>query len=167
MTVQRSISIISYNAHEKYVIIKCWKYPMSTTTAKRYGLTDPMKLMMTSSDGNIFGVTGHLCGEFAGHGEFLAQRPVTQCFDVFFNLRLNKRLSKQSWGCWFEMPSHSLWRHSMNILPDKYKAPHNYVHVLSGIYHIYGFIGDLISMAVYQLPLHLLRVTRGGCLVLR
>ena len=24
---------------------------------------------------------------------------------------LNKRLSKQSWGCWFEMPSRSLWRH--------------------------------------------------------
>ena len=24
---------------------------------------------------------------------------------------LNKRLSKQSWGWWFETPSHSLWRH--------------------------------------------------------
>ena len=31
-------------------------------------------------------------------GEFPAQRPVTQSFDVFFDLRLNKRLSKQSWG---------------------------------------------------------------------
>ena len=30
--------------------------------------------------------------------EFPAQRPVTQSFDVFFDLRLNKRLSKQSWG---------------------------------------------------------------------
>ena len=29
-------------------------------------------------------------------GEFPAQRPVTQSFDVFFHLRLNKRLSKQS-----------------------------------------------------------------------
>ena len=27
-------------------------------------------------------------------GEFPAQRPVTQSFDVFFDLRLNKRLSK-------------------------------------------------------------------------
>ena len=26
------------------------------------------------------------------------QRPVTRSFDVFFDLRLNKRLSKQSWG---------------------------------------------------------------------
>ena len=29
-------------------------------------------------------------------GEFLAQRPVTRSFDIFFVLRLNKRLSKQS-----------------------------------------------------------------------
>ena len=28
--------------------------------------------------------------------EFPAQRPVTRGFDVFFDLRLNKRLSKQS-----------------------------------------------------------------------
>ena len=28
-------------------------------------------------------------------GEFPAQRPVTRGFDVFFDLRLNKRLSKQ------------------------------------------------------------------------
>ena len=34
-------------------------------------------------------------------GEFPAQRPVTRSFDVFFDLRLNKRLSKQSWGWWF------------------------------------------------------------------
>ena len=35
-------------------------------------------------------------------GEFPAQRPVTQSFDVFFDLCLNKWLSKQSWGWWFE-----------------------------------------------------------------
>ena len=29
-------------------------------------------------------------------GEFPSQRPMTQSFDVFFDLRLNKRLSKQS-----------------------------------------------------------------------
>ena len=44
-------------------------------------------------------------------GEFPAQRPVTRIFDVFFDLRPNKPLSKQSWGWWFEMPSHSLWCH--------------------------------------------------------
>ena len=31
-------------------------------------------------------------------GEFPAQRPVTRSFDVFIDLRLNKQLSKQSWG---------------------------------------------------------------------
>ena len=66
---------------------------------------------MTSSNGNIFRVTGPLCGEFTGPGEFPAQRPVTRSFDVFFDLSLNKRLSKQSWGWWFETPSGSLWHH--------------------------------------------------------
>ena len=66
--------------------------------------------MMTSSNGNIFRVTGPLCGEFTGPGEFPTQRPVTRSFDVFFDLRLNKRLGKQPWGWWFETPSWSLWR---------------------------------------------------------
>ena len=43
--------------------------------------------------------------------EFPAQRPVMQSFDVFFDLRLNKRLSKQSWGWRFEMLSYPLWLH--------------------------------------------------------
>ena len=36
---------------------------------------------------------------------------MTRSFDVFFDLRLNKRLSKQPWGWWFETQSLSLWRH--------------------------------------------------------
>ena len=44
-------------------------------------------------------------------GEFPAQRPVMRSFHVFFDLLLNKRLSKQSWGWWFETPSRSSWRH--------------------------------------------------------
>ena len=64
---------------------------------------------MTSSNGNIFRVTGPSCGEFTG--EFPSQRPMTRCFDVFFDMRLNKRLSKQSWGWWYETPSRLLWRH--------------------------------------------------------
>ena len=66
---------------------------------------------MTSSNGKIFRVTGPLCGEFTGPGEFPTQRPVTRSFDVIFYLRLNKRLSKLPWGWWFETPSWSLWRH--------------------------------------------------------
>ena len=67
--------------------------------------------MMTSSNGNIFRVTGPLCGEFTCPGEFPTQRPVTRSFHVFFDLRLNKRLSKQSRGWWFETLSPPLWRH--------------------------------------------------------
>ena len=50
-------------------------------------------------------------------GEFPAQRPVTRSFAIFFDLRLNKRLSKQSWGWWFETPSRPLWRHR-NVYPN-------------------------------------------------
>ena len=43
--------------------------------------------------------------------EFPAQRPVTRSFDVFFDLRVNKGLSKQSWCWWFVTLMHPLWRH--------------------------------------------------------
>ena len=63
--------------------------------------------MMTSSNGNIFRVIGLLCGEFTGHRWI----PCTKASDAglwrFFDLGLNKRLSKKSW---FETPSRSLWR---------------------------------------------------------
>ena len=49
-------------------------------------------------------------------GEFPSQRPVTRGFDVFFDLCLNKRLSKQSWGWSFEAPLCSLWRHCNMLL---------------------------------------------------
>ena len=51
----------------------------------------------------IFSALLAICaGNSPVSGEFPAQRPVTRSFDVFFDLRLNKRLSKQSWGWWFE-----------------------------------------------------------------
>ena len=56
-------------------------------------------------------VTGPLWGNSPVIGEFPSQKPVTRSFDVFFDLRLNRRLSKQSWDWWFETPSGSLWRH--------------------------------------------------------
>ena len=80
--------------------------------------------MMTSSNGNIFRATGHLRREFPGSGEFPAQRPVTRNFNVFFDLRLNKRLSKQSWGWWFETLSCPLWRHcNAGIQFGAFQAP--------------------------------------------
>ena len=54
-------------------------------------------------------------------GEFPAQMPVAQSFDVFFDLRLNKRLSKPSWGWWFETLSRPLWRHSNGVAKIDYR----------------------------------------------
>ena len=68
--------------------------------------------MMRSWNENIFRVTVPLCGEFTSHGYFPAQRPVTRRFDIFSDLGPNKRLSKQSGGCWFEKSLRPLWRHS-------------------------------------------------------
>ena len=45
-------------------------------------------------------------------GEFPAQRPVTRSFDVFFDLCLDGRLSKHSWGWWLGTLSGPLWRQS-------------------------------------------------------
>ena len=85
-----------------------WHVNTSLTITKRCDWTFDIT-MMTSSNGNILRVTGHLCEEFTG--EFPAQRPVTRSFEVFFDLHPNKRLSKQWGGWWFETPPRSLWRH--------------------------------------------------------
>ena len=52
---------------------------------------------------------------YAENSPVTAQRPVTRSFDVFFDLRPNKRLNKRSWGWWFEMPLPPLWRHCNDI----------------------------------------------------
>ena len=67
--------------------------------------------MMTSSNENFSALLAICAGNSPVPGEFPAQRLVTQSFDVFFDLRLSKRLSKQSWGWGFETPSRSLWHH--------------------------------------------------------
>ena len=81
-------------------------------------------IMMTLSNGNLFRVTGPICvGNSPVTREFPSQRPVTRSFDVFFDLFLNKRLSKQSWEWWFETPWHSLWRHC-SVLIWSYQGSH-------------------------------------------
>ena len=56
-----------------------------------------------------FRVTGSLCGVFTGHRWI----PHTKASDaeLWWFLCLNKWLSKQSRGWWFETPSGSLWHH--------------------------------------------------------
>ena len=75
------------------------------------GLGHQNLVMMTSSNETFSAFLALCAGNSPVTGEFLAQRPVTRSFDVLFDLRLNKRVSKQSWGWWFETPWRSLWRH--------------------------------------------------------
>ena len=67
--------------------------------------------MMTSSNGNIFRVTGLLSGEFTGHRWIPCKRPMAWTFHVFFHMHPHKWLSKQWRRWWFETASRSLWRH--------------------------------------------------------
>ena len=63
---------------------------------------------------------------------------------IFFSLRLYKRLSKQSWGWWFETPSHSLWcqcngrnGHAINSLAPGRCGYLQLVIFISRIYTLY------------------------------
>ena len=89
-----------------------------TTTSCTYfmGCIVVLIRMMTSSNGNIFRVTGPLCGEFTGPRWI----PRTKASDAerwcflwsaaeWTVERLNKWLSKQSWGWWFETLPGPLW----------------------------------------------------------
>ena len=65
-------------------------------------------------------------------------------FDVFFDLRLNKRLSKQSRRRWFETPSHSLRRHCNVMcwnLEAKTKWPPVYKRIL--LNKSFGFSNEI------------------------
>ena len=63
--------------------------------------------MMTSSNGNIFRVTGHMSGEFTGPGESPTQRPVTQ--SLIFSLicaRINGWVDNRKAGDLRRLRSH-------------------------------------------------------------
>ena len=80
-------------------------------------------------------------------GEFPSQRPVTRSFDVFFDLRLNKALSKQSWGWWFETPPYLLWRHcNVKVMSTSavYSNSQNILeHIVSKVYEVVVKHNDL------------------------
>ena len=72
--------------------------------------------MKTSSHRNLSQLLTLCARNSLVTNEFPSQRSVARSFDVFFDLRLNKRLSKQSTRRWFETPWRSLWRHCNVIL---------------------------------------------------
>ena len=83
------VALMSWGPFHQMIFIPWWRHQMETSST-----------LLAPRAGNS-PVTS----------EFPSQRPVTWSFDVFFDLRLNKRLSKQSRRRWFETPSRSLWHH--------------------------------------------------------
>ena len=109
--------IITSLLHHNYVVTSFWRSNCIMRPLKCEFLN-----MMTSSNANIFRVTSSLCGEFTGNQWIPPQRPVPRNFNVFFDLCLNKHLSIQSWGWWFETSWCSLWRHCNGNHPHVYIA---------------------------------------------
>ena len=66
------------------------KFQPWVSTVINWHMSSDYGPVVMSSNENVFRVTGLLCGEFTGH----RWRPVTRSFDIFFDLRLNRRLSK-------------------------------------------------------------------------
>ena len=100
--------------------------------------------MMTSSNGNIFRVIGLCEGNPPVNGGFPSQRPVTRSFDIFFDLCLNKRSSKQSKRGIYETSSRSLWRHCNT------KNEHN-VHNVTQSHTMINFKGVDFRAGLIQL----------------
>ena len=82
---------------------------------------------------------------------------------MFFYLRLNKRLSKQSWGWWFETVSHPLWRHRNDQLkcvanqtwsillatcPSWFKFD-GILHLLNHMFTLHRTCGNIIVRIMY------------------
>ena len=120
--------------------------------------------MMTSSNGNIFCDTGPVCWEFTGHRLILL---TIASFCVFFGLCLNKLLSNQSCGWWFETSSRSLWRHC-NVLPSNAKTSWCHCNSLkpnSAVYVVFVFMFSFISQMSTILLFDLPKTLRWGLLI--
>ena len=95
MTQWTSRSVTKYG-----IVIAWWRHQMET----------------------FFALQAFYAGNSTVTGGFSSQRTVTRGFNVFFDLRLNKQLSKQSWGWRFETSPHSLWRHCNGALYDNMRC---------------------------------------------
>ena len=94
LVADRTVLVISFTfSWWMYRGFSCWRHQMETFSA-----------WLALCEGNS-PVTG----------EFPSQKPVTQSFDVFSDLRPNRRLSKQSRRRWFETPSRQIYCHC-NVL---------------------------------------------------
>ena len=108
--------------------------------------------IMTCHQMETFSALLALCvGNSPVNGEFPSQRPVTRSFEVSFDMRLNKQLSKQSCVWWFETPSCSLWRHC-NAYCSEYSTSEMTFHYLLAANQIKETL-KLFTTVVVNLPL--------------
>ena len=113
-------------------------------------------IMVTSSNGNALLV---LCdGNLLFIGEFPSQRLMTRGFDVFFDLCLNKRLSKPSRRWWFEMPLCTLWR-QCNVFLNCSRGGNGSIFANEPvtIVIVCWLLIDCYLAALWNLPHHMLR----------
>ena len=110
-----------FNCNTTHLIIYIWSLlPNSAVSSGNHtveyrrlfdGMIRIRLLMMTSSNGNFFRVTGTLFGGiFTGHRWI----PLTKASDAelwCFLWSVLWMVSKLSWSWWFETPSHSVLRH--------------------------------------------------------
>ena len=108
--------------------------------------------MMTSSNGNIFRVTGHLCGNSPVAGEFPAQRPVTRSFNIFFNLSSRRpSFSVLHFCVYFDRASHFITSNCISELVI-FMCVYTYIYVSYVIpqYHVFiVYINPITTFIVY------------------
>ena len=93
---------------------QCCTEPSILAVTEKYSMKFRQQISLQWRYDGLDGISNnqpHDAGNSPVTGKFPTQRPVTRSFDVFFDLRPNKRLSKHWWGWWFETPSRPLWRH--------------------------------------------------------
>ena len=116
-------SILKYSVRYSYINQPKWTrlflpYSLGLPHWQKYGCCSAVEVTLGDMacwrhQMETFSTLRALCeGNPSATGGFPSQRPVTRSFDIFFDLRLNNRLSKQLRRRWFVTPSRSLWRHN-------------------------------------------------------
>ena len=115
-SLRPSDTIGNHRVLSTFAQVMAWYHLASSYHCNQYRLCSWWRHQMKT-----FSASMAICaGNSPVTGEFPAQRPVTRSIDVFFDLHLNERLSKQSWGWGFETPSRPLWRQIMTICAEFY-----------------------------------------------
>ena len=139
---------VTFTKSESYIDGRCWNYhnvilatwatcPDGSLSKLIYHSVNKTSLTWWRHQMETFSALLVICaGNSPVPGEFPTHRPVTQSFDVYFDLRPNKRLSKQSWGWWFETPSRPLWRHHNVWVPVRSVVTKISKALFLGLYHV-------------------------------